>query len=110
MKPLVYSHKNFRTQAYIDSALFFSYIDWVLQKDSLAPQNREGKSYDITFHYIVSKEGKLSQVKPVPANEQEKELVKFICSKLLARWYPATQNGRPVSAFFRLRLLRNQLE
>ena len=111
VKPPVYSHENFRTAAYIDSALFFRYIDWVLQKDSLPQQYREGKSYDITFRYIVSKEGKLSEVKSVSANEQEKELVEFIRTKLLAfpdRWYPATQNGRPVSGYFQLRLVGNK--
>src|SRR5215204_2945008 len=62
IRPPVYSHEGFRSPAYIDSALFFRYLDWALQKDSLPPQYKQGQPFSITVNYIVSKEGKLSDV------------------------------------------------
>ena len=49
-------HEVVESRPDIDSALFFDYLDWELQKDSLPPPYKDGKPFSITLFYIVSKE------------------------------------------------------
>ena len=108
--PIYHSH-TVGFPAYIDSTLFARYLDWQLQKDSLPQQYRNGKPFSITVYYIVSKEGKISDVKLFQNKGEQEDIFELIRTKLLAcpyQWSPAYQNGRPVNAYFRLRIIRNQ--
>lgn len=104
----VYHHGRVDSPAYIDSALFSGYLDWELQKDSLPQQYKDGKPFSATVYYIVSKEGKIIEVRLFRNNEDQEDIFELIRTKLLAcpyQWSPAYQNGRPVKAFLTLKIV-----
>ena len=110
IRPPVY-HESVDSPAYIDSALFSGYLDWQLQKDSLPQQYKDGKPFSITVYYIVSKEGKISEVRLLRNNEEQKDIFELIRTKLLAcpyQWSPSYHNGRPVNTFLKLRIVGNE--
>lgn len=110
-RPPILYQETIRTDAYIDSGLFSRYLDWALQKDSLPEQFKDGKRFSVTVNYIVSREGKIIGVNLFRTNEDEEIIFELIRKKLLAcphKWIPATQNGRPVGAFFKLRIIGNE--
>jgi hypothetical protein len=105
--PPVYHHEAVTSPPYIDSALFSNYLDWQFQKDSLPEPYKSGKPFSISVFYIVSKEGKISEVKLFRNPGDQEDLFEFIRGKLLAfpyQWLPAYQNGRPVKGFLKIRI------
>ena len=108
IRPPVYHHEPVDSRAYIDSALFSGYLDWELQKGSLPQQYKDGKPFSVMVYYVVSKEGKISEVRLFRNNENQEDIFELIRTKLLAcpyQWSPAYQNGRPVKAFLKLRIV-----
>jgi hypothetical protein len=111
VKPPFYSRCSVELPAYIDSALFSRYIDWALQKDSLPQQYKNGKPFALTVYYVISRNGKISDVKLFKNGEDHEEIFELIRSKLLScpyQWSPAYRNGRPVTAYLKLEIVRNE--
>ena len=111
IKPPILYQETVTTAAYIDSGLFSRYLDWALQKDSLPEHYKNGKPFSITINYMVSREGKISGVNLLRTNEDQEIIFELIRKKLFAcpyQWIPATQNGRPVSAFLKLKIVGNE--
>lgn len=107
----VYHSYAVRFPAHIDSTLFSDYLNWALQKDSLPQQYKGGKPFSVTVYYVVSKEGKISEVRLLRNKEEQEDLFELIRAKLLVfpyQWSPAYQNGRPVKAFLKLRIVGNE--
>ena len=104
----VYHHGAVSSPPYIDSALFSSYLNWQFQKDSLPEPYKSGKSFSICVFYIVSKEGKISEVKLFRNSGDQDDLFQIVRAKLLVcpyQWSPAYQNGRPVKGFLKMRIV-----
>jgi hypothetical protein len=90
--PPVYHHGAVSSPPYIDSALFSDYLNWKFQKDSLPQPYQSGKPFSIFVFYIVSKEGKISEVRLWHNSEEQEDLFEFVRAKLLAcpyQWSPA---------------------
>ncbi|MEO8819711.1 MAG: hypothetical protein ABI267_05695, partial [Ginsengibacter sp.] len=68
----VYHSYAVRFPAHIDSALFSDYLNWALEKDSLPQKYKDGKPFCITVYYIVSKEGKISEVRLFRNKDEQK--------------------------------------
>jgi hypothetical protein len=106
--PPVYHHGIVSCPPYIDSALFSNYLNWQFQKDSLPESYKSGKSFSICVFYIVSKEGKINEVKLFRNPEDQDDLFEFVRAKLLScpyQWSPAYQNGRAVKAYLKMRIV-----
>ncbi len=108
--PPVYHHGRVSSPPYIDSALFSDYLNWQFQKDSLPSPYKNGKPFSISIFYVVSKEGKISEVRLFQSDENQENLFEFVRAKMLAcpyQWSPAYQNGRAVKGFLKLRIIRD---
>lgn len=111
IRPPILYQETVRTDAYNDSRLFSGYLDWALQKDSLPEQFKDGKPFSVTVNYIVSREGKIIGVNLFRTNEDEEIVFELIRKKLLAcpyKWIPATENGRNVNSFLKLKITGNE--
>jgi hypothetical protein len=111
--PPVYHHERVSSPPYIDSALFSDYLNWQFQKDSLPVPYRDGKPFSISIFYVVSKEGKISEVGLFRNDEDQEDLFEFVRAKMLAcpyQWSPAYQNGRAVKGFLKLRIIRDSFD
>lgn len=92
--------------AYLDSALFASYLSWNLQPDSLPANGKPAKGDSIEVWYVVSKEGKISFAKS--KTNQNNECMNFILQKFLHcpyQWTPAYQNGRAVNNYRKMKIV-----
>ena len=107
--PPVYHHEIVSSPPYIDSALFSNYLNWQFQKDSLPEPYKGGKPFSISIFYLISREGKISEVKLFHNREEQEDLFEFVRDKLLACPYqfsPAYQNGRPIKEYLRMRIVK----
>jgi hypothetical protein len=110
---VVYHHGTVYSPPYIDSALFADYLNWQFQKDSLLPPYKSGKPFSISIFYMVSKEGKISEVRLYRNPGDNDDLFEFVRAKLLScpfQWSPAYQNGRPVKGFLKLRIVKGDMK
>jgi hypothetical protein len=106
--PPVYHHTAVSSPPYIDSALFSNYLNWQFQKDSLPEPYKNGKPFSISIFYMVSKEGKITEVRLFRNPGDQEDLFEFVRAKLLAcpyQWSPAYQNGRAVKGVLRVRIV-----
>ena len=111
--PPVYNHERVSSPPYMDSALFSDYLNWKFQKDSLPVPYRDGKPFSISIFYVVSKEGKISEVGLFRNDEDQEDLFEFVRAKMLTcpyQWSPAYQNGRAVKGFLKLRIIRDSFD
>ena len=105
IKPMTGYFGRAESPAYIDSALFTSYINWSLLPDSMPLAIRPSKGFTIEMFYIISKEGKIMEARA--GTNENKELINYIIQKLVScpyQWSPAYQNGRAVKSFQRLKI------
>ena len=103
-------HETVSSPPYIDSALFSNYLNWQFQKDSLPEPYKSGKPFSISIFYVVSKEGKISEVRLFRNPEDQDDLFEFVRAKLLAfpyQWLPASRNGRHVKGFLKMRIVKD---
>jgi hypothetical protein len=108
--PVVYHHGVVSSPPYIDSALFSDYLNWQFQKDSLPEPYKSGKRFSVSIFYIVSKEGKISEVRLFRNPADQEDIFEFVRAKLLRspyQWSPAYQNGRPVKGFLKMRIVED---
>ena len=111
IRPPVYHHTAVSSPPYIDSALFSDYLNRQFQEDSLPEPYKSGKPFSISVFYMVSKEGKISEVRLFRNPEDQDDLFEFVLAKLLAcpyQWSPAYQNGRAVNGVLKMRIVGDQ--
>ena len=109
IKPVIHNYTRSHYPSHIDAVLFSSYLDGALQKDSL-PAAFRSKSFTIDLYYIISKEGKINEVKPYLIKKEDEAVFEFVRTKLLQcplQWSPAYQNGRAVKDFVKLKIVGN---
>ena len=112
IKPPVY-HEGVSWPPSIDSSLFSDFLNRQFQKDSLPEPYKSGKPFSISIFYLVSKEGKISEVRLFRNPADQEDLFEFVRAKLLAcpyQWSPAYQNGRPVNGYLRMRLISGRVK
>ncbi len=106
IKTAVINFKVFESPAYINEALFTSYLNWSLVPDSMPTAIRPAEKFSIEMLYVISKEGKLIEARA--GTNEKNELINYIIQKLVTcpyQWSPAYRNGRPVKSYQRIKIV-----
>ena len=91
--------------SYIDSALFANYLNWHLQTDSLPVQARSGLDMLLEISYIISREGKITDVHFIsPADAALQEHIVNTFRRCPLQWSPAYRNGRAIKDYKKFQL------